>query len=141
MAGATNRDTFVLGANAANFNQAANTVLFTFTARKSAVIHRFGAIADAATGLLAAMVLKLRIVPQATGVAADLAGTTLNGAVKARGFGIVKSLEQRHSITAGDEVTIAVSTDAGAASTGDVWIEFAEESFVVAELSQYAEST
>lgn len=141
MPGATNRDSFVLGAVGADLNQAANTVLYTFTANKPVVLRRFGVIADAAEGLLAASVLKLRLVPQATGVAADITGAVLNSVVTARGNGIIKTLATRIAIDAGDEVTIAVSTDAGAASTADVWLEYAEEPFNVQDITNYVEST
>ena len=139
MTGATNRDTFVAGAQAVNLNQAQNTVLFTFNANKTVIIHRYGVIADAAAGLLAPMDLKLRSIPIATGTAADLANTQLNGAAKARGLGIVKTMTERHVVTEGDAVVIAVETAAGGVSTGDVWIEYSEEPFNEEESTRYTE--
>jgi len=141
MAGATNRDTFVDGSNGANLNQAADTVLHTFTARNSCIIRRFGVAADSANGLLAASVLKLQTVPLATGVAADVTGAVLNSAVVARGSGIVKSLDSRLAVAAGDSVVIAVSVDAGAASTGDVWLEYSQEPWNTEEASNFVESS
>jgi len=123
-------------------NQAANTVLLTFTATAPAVITGFGAVADSANGLLAAGVLKLRSVPLATGTAADISGETLTfGAVAARGNGYFKRASSRIEVQAGDEVTLAVSTDSGAASTADVWIEYEEQPFVGADISNYTEKT
>lgn len=130
------------GAQAANFNQAANTVLHTLVANGPVVITGFGAVADSANGLLAASVLKLRKVPQATGTAADITGETLTvGAVVARGDGVFKRASSRIEIDAGDEVTLAVSTDAGAASTGDVWIEYEQQPFAGALIENYTEKT
>lgn len=129
-------------ANAANLNQAANTVLLTFTAAAPAVITGFGAVADSANGLLAAGILKLREVPQATGTAADITGETLTfAAVAARGFGYFKRASTRIEVEAGDEITLAVSTDSGAASTADVWIEYEDQSFVGSLIDNYTEKT
>lgn len=143
--GVIKRETRIEGSNGVNFNQAQNTVLHTFTARGPSRIKRFGAIADSANGLLAAMDLKLRLVPQATGTAADIANTQLNGAVRARGQGIYKSVGVAGTpvadVQAGDEVTIAVETTAGAASTGDVWIEYEELPFVGSLVTNYVAST
>ncbi len=139
MTGATNRDSFVVGAQGVNLNQAANTVLLTFTAKKTAILRRYGVIADAAAGLLAPMDLKLRTVPIATGTAADIANTTLNGVARARGLGIVKTLSERVVVTEGDDVTIAIAVAAGGVSTGDVWLEYAEEPFNVEESTRYVE--
>ncbi len=91
---------------------------------------------------LAAGVLKLQQAPLATGVAADIAGESLTfGAVAARGFGYFKRASARIEVEAGDEIILAVSTDSGAASTADVWIEFEEQPFVGSLIDNYTEKT
>lgn len=140
MSGSDDRSTKVVYAAGANLNQAQNTVLLTFIAAKPVRLHRFGVVANAAEGLLAASDLKLRRVPVATGTAADIAGAVLNGAVKARGFGIAKTLTSREIIPAGDTVTVAVETAAGAASTGHVFLEVEELPFVGANVANVSES-
>lgn len=128
---------------AANFNQAQNTVLHTFIATKPMTIRRYGAVAVAAEGLLAAMQLKLRKVPINTGTAADVAGSVLKGAVKARGLGICKTLSaagQQTVFLPGDSVTIAVEVSAGATSTGTVWIEAVPLTWQTAEIDNMVES-
>lgn len=135
------RYTHIEGTAAANLNQAQNTVLHTYRVFRPVIIRRFGVVADAAAGLLAPMDLKLRYIPGSTGTAADISGAVLNGAVKARGFGLVKTLETRVGDTylPGDEIVIAVETAAGGTSTGDVFIEVEELPFQVASLSNIAE--
>jgi hypothetical protein len=123
------RTTRVVYAVGQNLNQAQNTVLLSFYAMKPVRLHRFGVIADAAEGLLAAGDLKLRRTPIATGTAADITGAVLNGAVKARGFGLMKTLTTREVVTAGDLVTLAVEVAAGATSTGRVFLEYEEYPF------------
>ncbi len=127
---------------AADLNQAANTVLLTKVFEAPAVITGFGAIADSANGLLAAGVLKLRQVPQETGTAADISGETLTfGAAVARGLGYFKRASSRIEVEAGDEVTIAVSVDSGAASTADLWLEYEVQPFVGDLIDNYTEKT
>lgn len=130
----------VYAANA-NLNQAENTVLLTFIAIRPVNLIRFGANANSANGILAATRLKLRETPLSTGTAADISGSTLNpGALIARGNGVYKDLESRVEIDAGDTVTIAVSTDAGGASTADVWLEYQEEPFAGSRIDNMSES-
>lgn len=133
------RSTRVEYAAAANLNQAQNTVLLTFVAIKPVRIHRFGVIADAAAGLLAASDLKLRHVPVATGTAADISGAVLNSAVVARGSGLMKTLTTREVIPAGDTVTVAVETSAGGTSTGHVFLEVEELPFAGSNISNVTE--
>lgn len=135
------RYTLIEGAAAANLNQAQNTVLLTLRVFRPMIIRRFGVVADAAAGLLAPMDLKLRYIPGSTGTAADITGAVLNGAVKARGFGLVKTLETRvgNTYVPGDEVVLAVETAAGGTSTGDVWIEYEPLPFQVASIANIAE--
>lgn len=122
--------TKVVSAANANLNQAANTVLLTYVASKPCVIQRFGAVANSANGILTAARLKLRRVPITTGTAADITGTVLNpGGTTGRGVLVYKDAPERVEITAGDHVTIAVSTDAGATCTADVWLEVVELPF------------
>lgn len=138
----SDRETQVDFSAAANLNQAENTVLHTLRVMRPMRIHRFGVVADAAEGLLAASVLKLRKIPVGTGTAADITGAVLNSAVKTRGNGICKTLGTREDdFDIGDEVVIAVSTSAGAASTGDVFIEYEPLPFQVTQLDNMAEST
>lgn len=139
----SDRQTTTAVAAAANLNQAQNTVLLTLRPMRPVRVHRFGVVADAAAGLLAPMDLKLRKVPVNTGTAADITGAVLNGAVKARGFGLVKTLETRvgEDYLPGDEITLCVETAAGGTSTGDVFIEYEELPFQVASLSNIAEET
>jgi hypothetical protein len=125
-----------------NLNQAQNTALLTFKAVRTVRLHRFGVVADAAAGLLAPMDLKLRLTPVATGTAADISGAVLNGAVKARGYGLVKTLSSREEIVlAGDTVTIAVETAAGGTSTGDVFLEYEPLSFNPQNIANVDEET
>lgn len=137
----SDRETIVDGTAAANLNQAQNTVLHTYRVLKPVRIHRFGVVADAAAGLLAPMDLKLRHIPGTTGTAADITGAVLNGAVKARGYGLVKTLETRvgADYEPGDEIVIAVETAAGGTSTGDVWLELEPLPFQVESLDRIAE--
>ena len=127
---------------AANLNQAANTALLTFTVTKPVEIRRFGVVADSANGLLAASVLKMRKLPAATGTAADVTGAVLTtGAVVARGFGIYRTLATRVTGVPGDKFTVAVSTDAGGASTGEVFIEYEELPFAGSPIDNMTEKT
>lgn len=123
------RESIVVNAAGVDLNQAQNVVLLTFVASKPIQLHRHSVIADAAAGLLAPTQLKLRVVPIATGVAADIADTVLTPGVQARGVGVYRTIgapEAQPRIQAGDTVTIAVETDAGGASTADVALEFWE---------------
>lgn len=133
------RSTVSVYAATANFNQAQNTVLLTFVATRPVRLHRFGAISAAAEGLLAAMDLKLRLTPSATGTVADISGAVLNGAVVARGSGLVKTLATREEIAVGDTVTLTVETNAGAASTGHVFLEYEPLPFQVDNISNITE--
>ena len=134
------RSTVTVYAAAANLNQAQNTVLLTYKAMRPVRLHRFGVVADAAAGLLAPMDLKLRLTPVATGTAADITGAVLNGAVVARGSGLVKTLATREEIlNIGDTVTVAVETAAGGTSTGDVFLEVEPLPFQVANIANVAE--
>lgn len=124
-------NTTVKGATGVNLNQSANTVLMTLVAHKPLLLQRFGVIADASEGLLAAMRLKMRKTTIADGTVADLTGMgTLDpGGTKARGKGVYKDAEDYVRVDAGDKVTIAVDTSAGGTSTGDVFIEYIELPF------------
>lgn len=128
-----------------NLNQADNTVLLTFTASKPIMIQRFAVIANAAVGLLAPMVLKLRILPIATGVVADLGLERLSKATaSARGAGIFKDLEtpvNGQRINAGDTVVVTSSVPAGGISTGDVSLEYWELPFAGSEIDAWVAST
>jgi len=136
------RTTVTVVAAAANLNQAQNTVLLTLDLLRPARIHRFGVVADSANGLLAAGDLKLRKTPVLTGTIADIAGAVLNGQVKTRGLGLVKTLTTREVFAlAGDKVTLTVEVDAGGASTGHVFIEYEPQPFVVANIANVAEET
>ena len=138
-----NRESRVVHALAANLNQAANTILLTFVASKPIMIQRFAVISDAAAGLFAAMQLKLRLTPIATGVAADLGTDVLIGAVKARGLGIYKDVTGPANglrVNAGDTVTIAVAVISGAAGTGDVSLEYWELPFAGDEIVSWSKS-
>lgn len=138
-----NRESSVVNALNANFNQALNVILLTFVASKPIMIQRFAVVGNSANGLLAAMRLKLRLTPVTTGVAADLGTDVLVGAVKTRGLGIYKDVSTPGGlrVDAGDTVTVAVSVDAGAASTGDVSMEYWELPFAGAEITDWAKST
>lgn len=135
------RSTVTVVAAAADLNAAQNVVLLTLRAMRPIRIHRFGVVADAAAGLLAAGDYKLRIIPVATGTAADIAGTVITGAAKARGFGLVKTLDTRVvNALPGDEIVVAMETDAGGTSTGDVFIEYEPLPFQVADIANVAET-
>jgi hypothetical protein len=82
------RESQVAQALGVDLNSAADIALLTFVASKPISIQRFGVIANAAAGLLAPSVLKLRTIPIATGVAADFGTDLLQSEVKARGEGI-----------------------------------------------------
>ena len=139
-----NRESRVVNALNVNLNQAANVILLTFVASKPIQIQRFAVVGNAAAGLLAAMRLKLRITPVTSGTPADLGTDILVGAVKARGLGIFKDISATPNglrVDAGDTVTVAVSVDAGATSTGDVSLEYWELPFAGTEISDWSEST
>lgn len=135
-------DTKVVTARAQNLNQAANTVLLTYTASKPCRLHRFGVVGDAAEGLLAAMRLKMRLTPIDTGVAADLtaAGVLNPGGAKARGLGVYKDAEDNEVINAGDTITVAIDTPAGGISTGNVSLEIVELPFAGTEIADWSQS-
>lgn len=135
-------DTKVVTATAQNLNQAANTVLLTYVASKPCRLHRFGVVGDAAEGLLAAMRLKMRLVPIDTGVAEDLAaaGTLNPGEAKARGLGVYKDAEDNEVIDAGDTITVAIDTAAGGTSTGNVFLEIVELPFAGTEIDDWSKS-
>lgn len=135
-------DTKVVTATAQNLNQAANTVLLTYVASKPCKLHRIGVVGDAAAGLLAAMRLKTRLVPVATGTAADISGAgVLNpGEAKARGLGVYKDAEERVVVDAGDTITVAVDTSAGGTSTGNVFLEIEELPFAGEPIDDWSES-
>ena len=138
----SDRQTLVESAAARNLNGSANTVLKTLRVMQPMRIHRFGVVADAAAGLKAAMKLKLRRIPVETGTAADITGAVLNGAAKARGFGIVKTLDTRETVLdIGDEIVIAIDTAAGATSTGDVFIEYEPLPFQVYSVPNMVEES
>lgn len=130
------------GATGVNLNQSENTVLLTVVARKPILLYRFGVIADAAEGLLDAMVLKMRKVDISDGSKSDLTGMgnlTPDGA-KGRGVGVFKDAEDYVRIDAGDKVEIAIDTAAGGTSTGDVFAEYVELPFSGTEINHYEES-
>lgn len=135
--------TKIAKAEAVNLNQAQNTALLTFTVIKPIRVQRFGVIADAAEGLLAANVLKLRQAPGETGTAADITDETLTvGAVIARGSGAYKTVgSPRTQYSPGDQIIIAVETAAGGTSTGDVFIEYAELPFAGSLIDNMTEKT
>lgn len=134
--------TRVEGDTNVNLNQSSNTTLLTVVAHKPMLLQRFGVIADASQGLLAAMRLKMRTTPIATGTTADITemGTLNPGEAKDRGEGVYKDAEDTVRIDAGDSVEIAVDTSAGGTSTGDVFIEYVELPFAGTEIDAFSVS-
>lgn len=115
----------------ANLNQAQNTALLTYIAMKPCVIQRFGVMANSANGLLAANELKVRVAPAVTGTAADSAVGTLDVAAnRTRGVIVYKDAEARVEVAAGDTITVCSEVAAGGTSTGDVFLEIQELSFM-----------
>lgn len=114
-----------------NLNQAENTVLLTYVASKPCIVQRFGVVANASEGLLAAMRLKMRLDPINGDAISDLSGMgTLNpGGAIAQGNGVYKNATDRVEVEAGDHITVAVDTAAGGTSTGDVFLEVEELPF------------
>lgn len=110
---------------AANFNQAANTVLLSFYLPTGGAVRRYGVVAEAAQGLLAASVLKMSYSTDGGATYTDLTTSTLTPGTRARGVPVQRSLNSgtAQSIPANALVAVRVSTDAGAASTGRIWVE------------------
>jgi len=130
-----NRESRVVGASGVNLNAVVNQGLLEFVANKPITIQRFAVIANAAQGLLAPMVLRLRIRKIRVGFSVDLGTDLLNGAALAEGFGIYKDITAPLRIDAGDSVFIAIAVPAGGVSTGNVSLEYWELPFSGAEIT------
>ena len=135
-------DTKVVTATNQDLNGSANAALLTYVASKPCRLHRFGVVADADEGLLAAMRLKMRLTPVATGTAADIdeAGVLNPGGAVARGLGVYKDAEESKVIDAGDTITVAIDTAAGGTSTGNVFLEIVELPFAGTEIDAMSKS-
>lgn len=116
----------------ANLNQAADTVLLTYAANKPCRIQRYGAIGDSSNGIPSATRLKLRERNMSDGSVSDLSdvGTLNPGAALSQGQMVYKDAENRVYVDAGDEIILAIHTDAGGVSTANVWLEVEELPFV-----------
>lgn len=123
--------TKVVTAEDVELNGSENTALLTYVASKPVKLQRFGVVSTVAAGLLAPTRLKMRKIPVTTGTAEDIAGAgVLNpGGAQDRGVLVYKDAEGSVFIDAGDSITIAVDTAAGAANEGRVWLEVVEYPF------------
>jgi len=136
-----NRESRVVFNRGQNLNAVANSNLLIFAVSKPIMIQRFAVISDAAAGLLAPMVLKLRIT--SIGVTSDLGTDLLNGVALAQGLGIYKDITGPPNglrVNAGDIVSIAVSVPAGGVSTGDISLEYWELPFAGQEITAFRAS-
>ncbi len=111
-----------------DFNQSANTVLATFFMPRKGRIRRYGVVAEASQGLLAAFEMNLNILVQGGASGTEVTGSILDVAAnRARGIAVVKTLTTRIDFNAGELVEVRVDVDAGGTSTGRVWIEVEDE--------------
>lgn len=124
-----------------NLNLAQNTASLTFVASVPIKLQRFGVIGGTPNGLLAPLQLKLRTIPIATGVVADLGTDILGGGALARGLGRFKNVTGDVVIAAGDTVIVAIETPAGGVDIGEVHLEFWELPFSGPNISAFVEST
>ena len=136
------RESLVVIATNVNLALAQNVAMLTFITSKPIMIQRFGAIANAAAGLLAPTRLKLRLAPATTGTAVDLGTDILVSAAKARGLGIYKNVTTPGGlrVDAGDEVQIAIEVTSGGVSSADVWIHYWNLPFAGVEIADWSES-
>lgn len=110
---------------AANLNQAANTVLLSFYLPGGGAVRRYGVVAEAAQGLLAACVLKMSYSVDGGATFTDFATSTLTSGLRARGVPAYRTLNAvlSQAVPANALVAVRVSTDAGGASTARIWVE------------------
>jgi hypothetical protein len=122
-------------ANSVNLNQAEDTVLLERYFPSGGVVRRYGVVADAAEGLLAANELRLRIAPATApqtpaDVATDDGGNVCSlDVVSNRVAGVLVYVDTQVTVEPGETVIVASKVAAGGTSTGNVILEFQEEPF------------
>jgi hypothetical protein len=122
-------------ANSQNLDQAEDTVLLERYFPSGGFVRRFGVVGDASEGLLAANELRLRVAPATApqtpvDVATDDGGNICSlDVASARAAGVAVYVDLGLTIAPGETVIVASKVAAGATSTGNVFLEFAEEPF------------
>ena len=124
-----------LVANSVDLDVAEDTVLLERYFPSGGVVRRYGVVADASEGLLAANELRLRVAPATApqtpaDVATDDGGNVCSlDVVSARAAGVLVYVDLQLTVEPGETVIVASKVAAGATSTGNVFLEFAEEPF------------
>lgn len=119
-------------AHSQNLNQAEDTVLLERYFPSGGVVRRYGVVADASEGLLAANELRLRVAPASApqtpvDVATDDGGNIVSLDVASnRSAGVPVYVDLRLTVEPGETVIVASKVAAGGTSTGNVWLEFEE---------------
>lgn len=121
--------------NSVDLNVAEDTVLLERYFPSGGVVRRYGVVGDSANGLLAVNELRLRLAPATApqtpvDVATDDGGNICSlDVVSARAAGVAIYVDLQLTVDPGETVIVASKVAAGAASTGNVFLEFAEEPF------------
>jgi hypothetical protein len=122
-------------ANSVNLNQAEDTVLLERYFPSGGVVRRYGVVGDATEGLLAVNELRLRISPATApqtpvDVATDDGGNICSlDVASARVAGVLVYVDLQLTVDPGETIIVASKVAAGGTSTGNVFLEFAEEPF------------
>ena len=118
-----------------NLNQAEDTVLLERYFPAGGFIRRYGVVGDASEGLLAVNELRLRVAPATApqtpvDVATDDAGNICSlDVASARSAGVIVYVDLGLTVQPGETVIVASKVAAGGTSTGNVFLEFAEQPF------------
>lgn len=121
--------------NSVDLNVAEDTVLLERHFPSGGVVRRYGVVGDSANGLKAANELRLRVAPVTApqtpvDVATDDGGNLCAlDVVSDRSAGVIIYVDTQLTVDPGETVIVASKVAAGAASTGNVFLEFAEEPF------------
>lgn len=127
-----------------DLNVAEDTVLLERYFPSGGVVRRYGVVADSANGLLAANELRLRIAPATApqtpvDVATDDGGNICSlDVASARVAGVPVYVDLKLTVAPGETVIVASKVAAGGTSTGNVFLEFAEEPFAGAAIPSTA---
>jgi hypothetical protein len=118
-----------------NLNQAEDTVFIERYFPSGGFVRRYGVVGDASEGLLAANELRLRVAPAtAPQTPADVATDDGDNIVSLdvasnRVAGVIVYVDLGLTVLPGETVIVASKVAAGGTSTGNVFLEFAEEPF------------